>query len=75
MAPLSFGMDSAPPLPSLSLHDVRWKRTLLRGSPLGLSGDLGYPLSQHALCWERTLLRGCPLLLGLLDWGVPFLLL
>ena len=73
--PLSFGMESAPPLFSSSQHVVRWECTLLGGDPLCFSGGLGSPPSQHVVRWERTLIRRCPILLVLLAWGVFLLLI
>ena len=70
--PLSFELESIPPLPSPSLHAVRWEHTLLEGSPRGVCGIMGSPPSFHAVRWERTLLRGCPLLF-LLSRGAPLL--
>ena len=73
--PLSFGLESGPPLSSPSLHAVRWESTLLGGSSLGVCGVLGSPPSLHAVRGERTLLGGCLLLLFILDRGFTLLLI
>ena len=73
--PLSFGLESAPPLSSPYLHAMLWERTLLGGGPFGPQWGPGFSPVPACRALGAHAARGCPLLLSLLTWGVPFLLL